>query len=185
MKKHIIGFALFISIFVLAIFTYKIIYPIVQNDVVINLRKEVAPPIDRSVPVIEPNGLANEINTIKAVSIVADINSNKVFVQIDDDKNLNSSDNNFAKIIIFPENSEEKTIQTEWKNIKSLELKNSKLVFSCNECSKMSGKTNYYARIFVADSADDQNLNLRLDNEKTNQTILQTTPVLINSGKNK
>ncbi|HEX8370621.1 MAG TPA: hypothetical protein VF604_18900 [Pyrinomonadaceae bacterium] len=170
MRKHIFGFALFALISGSAIFAYQLIYPVIK----VNL---VAQPLE-SAPLIKPAGLARDIYTFNPTSVVVDVKSRKVYAGIDDNAS-NPSLNEFVKVVMFAENSDDVVVQSHWlKNMKSTNL-----VFACDECASMTAKKNYYARVYFASVPDDLNLNLRLENEKGGDFYLQATSVLVNSGK--
>lgn len=174
MRKHIFGFAVFALILGTTILVYQLINPKLEiaTSCFPTARK------DSSYPVIKPKGFAKDIYTINAQSVVADVKSKKIYVGIDNSM-LSQPSNKFAKVVIFSEGAGEAAFETRWLNY----VKSTNLVFSCDGCGSMTAKKNYYARIYFADAPDDANLKLRLENEKSGDYYLQTTSVLVSSGK--
>lgn len=175
MRKHIFGFALFALILSSAIFTYRLIYS--PSKIY-----EITPPDEtpQAMPVIQPDGIAKDIYASTPASVVVDVNSKKLYAGIDD-KISDTLTGKFVKVVVFAENSGEAAFQTSWLRY----INTSNVVFRCDECAAMTSKKNYYARIYFAKEPDDANLNLRLKNEKSGAYRLQSTAVLVNSGKNK
>ena len=172
MRKHILGFAIFALILSSSIFAYRLIYSPVKADLVN------APQFEPSMRVIKPNGFARDIYTISPASVVVDVNSKKVYAGIND-KAANLASKEFVKVVIFGENSGEVAFETQWLNY----MESTNLVFRCDRCAAMTSKKNYYARVYFAAAPDDANLKLRLENEKSGDYYLQSTAVLVNSGK--
>jgi hypothetical protein len=180
MRKHIFGFALFAFIISSAIFSYRLTYTaLIEVDEGLLPRKE-TPPFVPSMPIIKPASMAKDIRTINAASVTVDVNTRKVYVLFGNGL-LNPAVDSFARVIFFTESSNESVFQTEW--LRSNPNNNSHLIFACGDCAAMSYKKNYYARIYFASAPDDANLRLRLENEKGGGYYLQTTSVLVNSGK--
>jgi hypothetical protein len=177
MRKHIFGFALFALISGSAIFVYQLFYPAIKPEIPDHLSRET--PSEKH-PVIKPREIAGDIYTIDPASVVVDVNSRKVYAGIDH-KVSSPSANKFVKVVIFAENSNEVAFETRWLNY----IKSTNLVFSCDECGAMTSKKNYYARVYLSSAPDDADLKLRLENEKSGDLYLQSTSVLVSSGKNK
>jgi hypothetical protein len=179
MRKHIFGFALFALILSSAIFAYRLIYSPV-NIYEITPPDETPQGYNPSMPVIQPDGFAKDIYAAAPASVVVDVNSKKLYAGVDD-KISNPLTGEFVKVVVFAENSGEAAFQTNWLQY----INTSNVVFRCDECASMTAKKNYYARIYFAKEPDDATLNLRLKNEKSGEYHLQSTAVLVNSGKNK
>lgn len=174
MRKHILGFTIFTLILSSSIFVYWLIYSPAPEYHFTTEPQNYAP----SMPVVKPNGFAEDIYTITPASVVVDVNSKKVYAGIND-KASNLASKEVVKVVIFAENSGEVAFETRWLDY----MESTNLVFSCDECAAMTSKKNYYARVYFAAAPDDANLKLRLENEKSGDFYLQSTAVLVNSGK--
>lgn len=174
MRKHIFGFALFALILGSAIFVYQLIYPFIEPEIHYYMTKKTP----EMCPVRKPAGFPKDIYTISPASVVVDVKAGKLYAGIGDKAEIPAA-REFVKVVIFAENSGEAVFQTRWLNY----LPSTNLVFNCDECVAMTSKKNYYARLYFAGAPDDANLKLRLENEKGDDYRLQSTAVLVSSGK--
>lgn len=180
MRKHILGFALFALILGSAIFVYRLFHSKETINGIIPMAQEMPPTFNESLPLVEPVGFPNGIYTINAASIVADVKTNKVYAQLGDEIPI-SRKTKFAKVVIFSEKTEQAVVfQTAWLNV---DFSKRAFIFSCEACASMSHRKNYYARVYLASQPDDEKLRLRLENEQSGDYYLQSTSVLVDSGK--